>query len=421
MLVLGQAVAPDIVLVSVDTLRPDHLGCYGYPRATSPNLDAFAREALLFEDVLCEVPLTFPSFGSMMTSRPPRSTGTTRNGLRMPGDVPTVAESFQAAGYQTLCVQSNWTLKAGLCALDRGFEVYDDAFHTKRWGLIIPERLGDRVADVALDLLKKRDMRRPMFLWVHFSDPHAPYRKHKDLRFDASEYRDSDGGKLSHKIRKMRARYDGEIAYTDRQIQRLLDALDLSRTAVVFTGDHGESLGEHDYTGHGRRVYQAGLQIPLIIRAPGVEAGRSKIPARGMDIAPTLLGLAGLTPASGMQGTDVLRNPPSPDRVRVFETYGGAVPGIPGAKSVMADRRPQWQGVVAGGWKLITEGDRAELYNLQDDPMERSIVREEQKERVLGLLERIREWEKQTHRGKADSRKLDKDDIQALESLGYVN
>lgn len=420
-LALGQVAAPDVVLISVDTLRPDHLGCYGYNRPTSPNIDAFARDALLFEDVLCDVPLTFPSFGSMMTSLPPRTTGTTRNGLKMPKDVPTVAERLRAAGYQTLCVQSNWTLKADLCGLDRGFEVYDDAFHTKRWGLVIPERLGDKVADAALELLGKRDRGRPMFLWVHFSDPHAPYRKHRGSSFDASEYRDHNGEKLPRRIRKIRARYDSEIEFTDRQIQRVLEALDLTRTVVVFVADHGESLGEHDYVGHGRRVYQAGLQIPLIVRAPGVPAGRSSAPVRGIDIAPTLLGLAGLPVALGMQGVDILRDPPSANRIRVFETYGGAVPGIPGAKAVMADSGPQWQGVVSGEWKLLLEGRRTEIYRLKDDPMELGNRASEEDNRIASMRQMIAEWEKATARGRADARPLDKEDMQALESLGYVN
>ena len=102
--------APNVVFLSVDTLRADHLGCYGYERATSPNIDALATEGLLYRDCVCEVPLTAPSFGSMLSSRFPRSTGTMRNGLRMPGDVPLITEQFREAGYVTWCVQSNWTL-----------------------------------------------------------------------------------------------------------------------------------------------------------------------------------------------------------------------------------------------------------------------------------------------------------------------
>ena len=141
--------APNIVFLSVDTLRADRLGCYGYPLDTSPNLDAFAQGARLFEDCVCEVPLTAPSFGSMLSSRFPRSTGQTRNGLRMPETVPLVTERFRAAGYQTFCVQSNWSLKAHLSGLDRGFDRFEDNLAMKRWGVLKPERYGDKVTSIA--------------------------------------------------------------------------------------------------------------------------------------------------------------------------------------------------------------------------------------------------------------------------------
>ena len=155
--------APNVVLLSVDTLRADRLGAYGYPLPTSPQLDAFAAAALLFEDAVCEVPLTGPSMGSMLSSRFPRMTGTTRNGLRMPSSVPLVQEQFQAAGYHTFCVQSNWTLKDKLSGLARGFDVYDDGFRKKRWGFMKAERDGDEVTRLALEYLESRPGDQPFF------------------------------------------------------------------------------------------------------------------------------------------------------------------------------------------------------------------------------------------------------------------
>jgi len=291
---------PNIVLLSVDTLRADHLGCYGYEHNTSPAIDRFAREGLVFEDCTCEVPLTNPSFGAMLSSLYPRMTGTTRNGLKMPDAVPLIAELFKNAGYHTGCVQSNWTLKAKLSALDRGFDFYDDDFHEKRWGIIKPERYADDVTDRAIALLEKHTPDKPFFFWIHYSDPHAPYRFHKDFNPQNKRtfWRDNED--------KVKIKYDSEIAYTDAHIARLLKALPAENTVVLFTADHGESLYEHNYLGHGRRIYQDNLHVPLIVRGPGIAPGRIATPVRILDIGPTLLAFAGLRPAPGMLGKDLM-------------------------------------------------------------------------------------------------------------------
>lgn len=406
--------APDIVLISVDTLRTDRLGCYGYALNTTPHLDAFAKECLLFENCVTEVPLTAPAFGAMMTSRYPRMNGAHRNGMPLPPDVPTLAEQFAAAGYETICVQSNWTLKAPLCGLARGFERYDDAFHKKRWGLLKSERYADEVTELALACLRERDRGRPLFAWFHYSDPHAPYRFHE--RFNPAR---RALWKMD-KIAKTRARYDSEVAYTDHHIGRLLEALPRQNTFVVFVADHGESLYEHDYLGHGRRIYQDNVSIPLMLRGPGIVPGRSKAPARGIDLAPTLLGLAELPRPEGMLGLDLLRDEVPSDRARVIETYGGAIPNLPGAHSLMASRPPMRQGVLVGKWKLILDGSRAELYNLATDPWELEDLTRKQEARVAQLRAIIEEWDAATEKGAAEAAELSTEDIEALKGLGYV-
>jgi len=406
--------APNVVFLSVDTLRADRLGCYGCELEISPNLDRLAESSLLFEDCLCEVPITNPSFGAMLSSRYPRMTGTVRNGLPMPGDVPLVTEFFKAAGYHTFCVQSNWTLKSNLSGLDRGFDVYEDAFEKKRWGFLKSERIAKDVTDTALELLADRDPARPLFCWVHYSDPHAPYRFHRKF---------NPGGKRLRKYDKegqVRARYDSEVAYTDHHIGRLLEALPNENTYVLFVADHGESLYEHDYLGHGRRVYQTGLHIPLLIHGPGIEPGRTSAPARGVDAGPTLLGLAGLGAAPGMMGLDLLAGDVPPDRVRVVETYGGAVPKIPGARAMMAGRPPMRQGVVSNGSKLILNGRQTELFQLIDDPMEEEELSGELPARVEELRQLVAEWDGQIPRGHSEGAELSEDDIEALEAGGYL-
>lgn len=409
--------APNLVFISVDTLRADHLGCYGYPYDTSPNLDSLSTASLVFDDMVCEVPLTSPSFCAMMSSRFPRSTGTTRNGLRLPEGIPTVAEQFHAAGYETICVQSNWTLKASLSGLDRGFDVYEDAFRKKRWGFIKAERDADEVTRIALELLASRDIQKPLFAWFHYSDPHAPYKLHRNFNVAKS----MKG--MDRKTRKIRVNYDSEIAYTDANIGRLLEALPKENTFVVFVGDHGESLFEHGYLGHGRRIYQNGLHIPFMIRGPGVAAGRSAFPARGIDVGPTLLALAGLEPMPGMMGVDLLSGAAGLDgagRARVVETYGGAVPRLPGARAIMAGRPPQRQGVLLDGWKLILDGQKAELFELGRDPKEERNLADTYPERTAELRRLVQQWDKSIARVSGTRAKLSEDDIEALRSLGYV-
>jgi arylsulfatase A-like enzyme len=414
LVLLAALAAPDVIFLSVDTLRADRLGCYGYEHDTTPAIDAFAESGLLFEDAVCEVPLTGPSFGAMLTSRFPRTTGVTRNGLRMPEDVPTITEQFQEAGYQTFCVQSNWTLKTDLCGFQRGFDVYDDDFHKRRWGFIKPERDADEVAAIAQELLAKRDPDRPLFAWIHFSDPHAPYKYHK--KFNRTGERPF-GKERAHKTR---IKYDTEVSYTDHYIAQVLDAIPTENTYVLFVSDHGESLYEHGYLGHGRRIYQHGMHIPLIIRGPGIEPGRTPAPARGIDIGPTLLGLAGLAPVEGMLGLDLSKARAEASRVRVVETYGGAVPKLPGAKALMAERGPQWQGVLLEGWKLMRSGRRHELYYVPEDLGEERNLAAEEAQRVERLAALIDEWDDRHGAKAGEEAELTDDDIQALESLGYI-
>ncbi|NIA16022.1 MAG: sulfatase-like hydrolase/transferase [Nitrospiraceae bacterium] len=412
---VAAAAPPNVVLLSVDTLRADHLGCYGYKLDTSPHIDRFAKEALLFEDCVCEVPLTNPSFGAMLSSRYPRSTGTVRNGLKMPADVPLITEAFRTAGYQTACVQSNWTLRAGLSRLDRGFDLYRDDFETKRWGVMKGERYADKVTEVALEIIEDRDQDRPFFYWIHYSDPHAPYRFHKKF---------NPAGRKLWRVTghdRVTVKYDSEIAFTDHHIGRLLDALPRENTVILFVADHGESLYEHNYLGHGRRIYQTNQHVPLIIRGPGIAPGRTPAPACILDVGPTLLALAGLTPAPGMLGVDLLNGSVPNGRARHIETYGGAVPKLPGAKALMADRPPMRRGVIQEGWKLILGGDGPELFHLSNDPLEGDNVADSHPDRVTRFTTLINTWD-QAHPRSAtiDAADLTKDDLQALEALGYL-
>jgi choline-sulfatase len=221
-------------------------------------------------------------------------------------------------------------------------------------------------------------------------------------------------------VSRTRALYDSEVAYMDSFVGQVLAALPQENTFVVFAADHGESLYEHNYLGHGRRLYQSGVRIPLIVHGPGIAPGRSAAPARGLDVGPTLLGLAGLTPLPESMGVDLLRSEPSPKRARIIETYGGAVPRLPGARALMANRPPQRQSVLLEGWKLIVTGPKTELYNLAEDPGELRNLAESSDAKVKELSQLIHEWNERMPRGHSHDPGLGADDLNALESLGYL-
>jgi arylsulfatase A-like enzyme len=341
-------------------------------------------------------------------------TGVIRNGVPLPDDVPVLAERFQQSGYQTACIQSNWTLKSSLCGLDRGFDVYDDAFALKRgWFGLDAERRADEVTRLACERIESLDPARPFFLWVHYMDPHAPYRFHGAF----SPVRPPLRG--LNPTEQMRLRYDTEVAYTDHHLRALLDALPEDNTYIVFVADHGESLNEHRYVGHTRRVYQTMMRIPLILHGPGIAPGRSAVPARGIDLAPILLGLAGLPPTEGMAGLDLLQQEVPVNRVRVVETYGGPVPET-GARAVLTERPPRYQGVLAGGWKLISGKGRDELYHVALDPWERDDRASDAPECIPALRAYIRQWESAVPRNTASGAALSEEDRDALKAAGYL-
>lgn len=406
--------APNVVIISIDTLRADHLGMYGHPHETSPYLDTLAHEGLIFDDMVTEIPLTSPSFCSMMSSLYPRMTGATRNGLRLPDEVETVAQVFKAADYETFCVTSNWTLKTKLSGLDRGFDVYEDNFHKKRWGFIKSERDADEVTKIAIKLLKTRDTSKPLFAWFHYSDPHAPYKNHRLHKVSKKSNYPNDKGA------KIKARYDSEIHFTDAQIQKVLEVLPKEDTYILFVADHGESIHEHNYLGHGRRIYQTGLHVPLMIKGPGIKAGRTDSPARGIDIAPTLLGLAGLSVPSAMLGVDLLNDEVPKNRIRIMETYGGAVPNLKVTKALMADKPPQRKTIIHNGWKFIQGGSKDELYHIAEDPYETKNMTGSNPDRAKELKSLLTTWDTSTARNLDNDAELSDDDIEALGSLGYI-
>ncbi len=341
------AARPNVLLVTLDTVRADHLGAYGHAAAATPRLDALARRGVRFESAIAATPLTAPSHASMLSGRIPPRHGVRDNGsFVLPAAVPSLAEAFSSAGYRTGAFVSGFPLDRRF-GFARGFGVYDDRLphgHDPRRAPYV-ERRGEATTTQAITFVAAVDP-RPWFAWVHYFDPHAPYEAPPPYaqRFASSPY-------------------DGEIAYVDEQLGRLLDAASDSPVVVLVVADHGESLGEHGEATHGFFVYDATLRVPFIVAGPGVGSGIvSSVLARGIDVAPTLLDLAGLP---GLPAAD--------GRSLRAAANGATLPDAPAyAESLFAQRNLGWAPLYAWrttGHKLI-EAPEVELYDVKADPAE---------------------------------------------------
>jgi choline-sulfatase len=296
LLLIGPALAAaapqwNVVLISIDTLRADHLGCYGYKAGASPTIDRLAREGTQFDNAFTPAPLTLPAHASLLTGLYPVSHGVHDNGETLPASIQTLPEAFQAAGYNTAAFIGSFILDRRF-GLSRGFEEYVGAFDLHRHAGDDPGAVqirGDQVERAAEDWVRKPHS-KPFFLFVHFYDLHGPYLLPKAWR-----------------DRYPQGLYDGEIAYVDSLIAHLWSAIP-SQTLLVITADHGEGLGEHGERTHGFFVYHSTTRIPLIVRFPDGRAAGKRVASvvRLIDIAPTLLAAAGLPPLRSAEGTSLL-------------------------------------------------------------------------------------------------------------------
>src|SRR5574341_885992 len=285
----------NVVLVTLDTLRADRLGCYGYKEIETPNLDRLAAEGVLFENAVAQTPLTPPSHASMFTGQYPnvhkvRNTG----GFVLQSSSTTMAEIFQEQGWDTAAFIGASVLKK-LFGFNQGFAVYDDQMPKPddRMTREYPERPAARVVDRAVEWLNGRSA-KPFFLWVHLFDPHLPFEP-------PPPFRQKYAGRL----------YDGEIAYVDRELGRLLEAIHKKsppeKTLIVVVSDHGESLGEHGEFTHGVFLYESTLHIAFLLKGPGVPVGlRVKQQARTIDLLPTVLELLGGRTPRDVQGASLV-------------------------------------------------------------------------------------------------------------------
>jgi arylsulfatase A-like enzyme len=377
---------PNLLVYVIDTLRADRLGCYGYPRPTSPEIDRFARAATLFREGRAQSSWTRPAMATLLTGLLPIAHRAEDSTDRLPDEVETLAERLGAAGYATAMVTTNGNVVSRF-GFRQGFETFHYLPERRRADEVHVQ--SGRVNDVVFRWLASRPQDRPFFLVVHTCDPHDPYTPDKSWqRKLAPDVEDLSIGHVRTMLRRGRLSgaeaprlapaigrlYDAEIAANDASFGALLRriaALGIAgSTAVVLTSDHGEELFEHGSWTHGRTLYEEQLRIPFVVRFPGgLGAGRVLPgPAEQIDLAPTLLELAGLPRPASLPGRSLVADLDGP----------GPGPSRP-SLAFLIHHEDRAASIVASEWKLIRLDRResvlarppAELYSLGSDPAER--------------------------------------------------
>ena len=396
--------APNVILITIDTVRADHLGCYGYKDIQTPTLDALAHDGIVFEHAISQVPLTWPSHAVILTGTYPFQNGVQDfTGQPLEPRFRSVAQALQQHGYATGAVVSAFVLDRSW-GLARGFDFYDDAFDPQQFAhrdLGLVDRKANESVTRALAWLQKNP-RRPFFFWLHLYDPHSPYDPPEPYR---TQYR----GHL----------YDGEIAYADHELGRLITWLKRSRlydrTMIVFLSDHGESLGEHGEDEHGFFIYNSTVHIPLIVKPPagsGLRPGRVSRPVETAAVAPTILQSAGVKDVIEKQfAENGLFTKPDESAAAYSETF---------------------YPFSSFGWNPLhaletsryhyIDAPEAELYDLSADPDEKNNLAKQQTAIVGVLKEKLQQRLRDrpfTPDGKEAS-SLNPDAVEKLRALGYV-
>jgi arylsulfatase len=464
---------PNVVLITIDTLRADHLSGYGYRRPTSPRIDAMAARGITFEKAFTPAPRTTQAIAAMMTSLYPQTCNVRTLWNALAPEHVTLSERFRDAGYLTAGFWTTTFLdeKRGLA---QGFAVYentatvsDRANHvTDRAILWLAERVGPRPDR------GKSDKRRPFFLWLHYRDPHMPYSPPPEERVFvdpgyAGELRDAvryyptkelmvynhlgllDSTDVAHAT----ALYDGEILYADRQIGRLLDDLDTrgltENTIVVLTADHGESLSENGYYfDHGDHLFDSSIHVPLIVVGPKVPAGRTREQVSLLDVSPTIAALAGIPWTGDREGRDltpVLSLVRRAGSTAVADTTGAPFEGetalasqpffSESGENLLGPFNPfryvqgiegKWRSLRTDRWKLVMmplpgQERRIVLYDLAQDPAESLDVALVESATAQTLVEKLDAFLRAGHgEGAGEDAGPDAETREKLDAMGYM-
>ena len=398
---------PNIILITIDTLRADYLGCYGNTRIPTPNLDALAAQGTIFDRAYCQAPMTPPSHASILTGTYPPTHGVrdfTSSGLR--AGFPTLASILKRSGYNTAAFVSAYVLDS-VWGFNQGFDYYYDHFEPKEFQGVNPgnvQRKAGETITLANDWLSKKP-RTPYFLWVHLFDPHHDYNPPEPFH---SRYA-SD-------------LYGGEVAYADHELGRLFDALrangDWDRSLIVAVSDHGEGRGEHEEYEHGFFLYEATLRIPLIVKLPKgatKQAPRIRDVVASVDIAPTIVQVA---------QAQADRQVPMQGRGLLAQVLGkgGASASIAYGETLYPRTTFGWSELAAfveGNFKYI-EAPSPELYDLVADPEEQSNLYATRRAMADGLRQKLNLARSRMANQTGAASSTDSERIEALRALGYV-
>ena len=462
---------PNVLLITIDTLRADHLSCYGSTKVRTPVIDGLAAQGVLFEHAYTDVTWTTPSMASVMTGVYAPKHGVQTSYQRLPQSATTLAEYLQRDGFDTGAVIASFPLYR-IFGFDQGFRSFDANFSAPSFESEQPSpdseqpspaaelprfgddrdevqdfilekfmtnayRLDDQVTDAAIAWLNGRH-HEPFLLWVHYFGPHEEPQGAPDIW---------------EEVRRQLAQYDDDVVTVDREVGRLLDVVAarklLSRTMIILHADHGQSLMEHDYFGHGSDVYDPTQRVPLIIRPPGGLATATRVAqmVRNLDIMPTVLALMGMEPPERIDGRSLLPaltgSPIEAPEETYVETYLSAnhlfAQVIDPKNDVrlgfrrLGIRTPQWKYIVNDPVPFADQQDpppitnemrrqyySEELYDLASDPGEMHNVVAAHKDLAAGFLHRV--WENQP-RSKAtpDALPIGGTTRERLKSLGYVD
>lgn len=387
---------PDVVMITLDTTRRDHIGCYGRTPSLTPNIDRLCARARRFDNAVAVAPVTLPAHASMMTGRYPPAHGARYNGeTQLPSSATTLAELLAQQGYATSAFVSSFVLDRRF-GLDQGFDAYDDRVDASGSAFAATgnERSARATIDAALAAWSRRSIDRPQFLWVHLFDAHAPY-----AALPGQSATDAE-------------RYAEEIRSVDRQLGRLLDAVQSTgrEPLVTVLADHGESLGEHGERTHGLFVYDATVRIPWMISGPGARVGADSTLVSQVDLLPTLLGMLDVPVPAGIDGRDLFAMPRGNGDSVYVETV------LPYYDFALAPLH-----ALRGLDRKYVFAPRPEFYRLDRDPGEQENRYGEDREAdvlVQRLDSLLLDWPTV---GRAASRVDDADAVARLRSLGYLS
>ncbi|MCX7974139.1 MAG: sulfatase-like hydrolase/transferase [Candidatus Aminicenantes bacterium] len=392
----------NVLLITLDTTRADRLGCYGYKQAETPNIDNIARKGVIFTQAYAQVPLTFPSHCCLFTGTYPLYHGARNNGTYyLSSDIITLAEILKAKGLITAAFVSSFTVDSRF-GLNQGFDYYDDQFRKgETFKGLNAERRAEEVF-ISFKTWFEQNYFRPFFIWVHFFDPHLPYDP-------PSPYKE----------KFIANPYDGEIAYMDFYVGKIIEALEtknlLDKTLVILVGDHGEAFGEKGEDGHGIFLYEETLKVPLIFLAKNrLPSGQViKTRARLIDLMPTILDFLQLPSPQQIHGVSLLplfKKHKLKDFPNYIETY-------------FPRENFGWSeliGLMKGPWKYI-KAPREELYNLKTDPGEKINLAKDNQRMILKLREELNHYLKNYSSSLAQKRQLSLEEREKLRALGYLS